>query len=283
MRPICVLRLAVSAGPDRVDTLSMADAYPHTPQYVDPPRGLAPSPPRVDIEITADPIRLLYADGSNWGVWSLNDALHHAHVCNVAVVEVDPQADPPGCQLLSRDRGHLGSQGQPHAGEPVRLYGKGGYDHGVVTIEAARQLGDRFFAHLAPVALDVNPPVYRLLVQEVSATDMAVKTALQRKADHRLSLRLLGLILAVTAAGIGIAHFASSSSGSANSACSALQATAQKENTAAQTFITAGDNAVGAVGARAYANTILDNPTCFSSAQHDNAQQVLGGLQAAGY
>lgn len=74
-------------------------------------RGLAPPEregfdiarndgPRVNGEITARTCRLIGVDGSQLGLFGVNDALRIAHTQNMDLVEIAPNADPPVCKVM---------------------------------------------------------------------------------------------------------------------------------------------------------------------------------------
>jgi len=56
--------------------------------------------PRVNDMITADPVRLVGADGEQAGVVSLREALMAAEDAGLDLVEVSPGAQPPVCKIL---------------------------------------------------------------------------------------------------------------------------------------------------------------------------------------
>jgi len=65
--------------------------------------------------ITADPVRLVAADGEMIGVVSLEEALNQADRAGLDLVEVSPNADPPVCKI--QDYGKLKYQEQKKKSE----------------------------------------------------------------------------------------------------------------------------------------------------------------------
>jgi translation initiation factor IF-3 len=83
-----------------------------------PPRSAAPpvrEGPRANELITADPIRLVDADGGMVGVVSLEEALKQAELAGLDLVEISPGADPPVCKI--QDYGKLKYQAQKKKSE----------------------------------------------------------------------------------------------------------------------------------------------------------------------
>jgi len=68
--------------------------------------------------ITADPVRLVAADGEMIGVVSLEEALNQADRAGLDLVEVSPNADPPVCKI--QDYGKLKYQEQKKKSEARR-------------------------------------------------------------------------------------------------------------------------------------------------------------------
>ena len=71
--------------------------------------------PRSNDSITADPVRVVDADGEMVGVISLKDALDLANEAGLDLVEVSPAADPPVCKIL--DFGKYKYEAQKKANE----------------------------------------------------------------------------------------------------------------------------------------------------------------------
>ena len=65
-------------------------------------RPILKNPHRTNLEITADPIRLVGEEegGLGNGVVSLRSALDAAHQRGVDLVEIAPGADPPVCRII---------------------------------------------------------------------------------------------------------------------------------------------------------------------------------------
>ncbi|MEE1159075.1 MAG: translation initiation factor IF-3 [Atopobiaceae bacterium] len=56
--------------------------------------------PRINEEINARTCRLIGADGSQLGVFGVNNALRIAEEQNMDLVEIAPNADPPVCKIM---------------------------------------------------------------------------------------------------------------------------------------------------------------------------------------
>jgi translation initiation factor IF-3 len=83
-----------------------------------PPRSAAApvrEGPRANELITADPIRLVDAEGGMVGVVSLEEALKQAERAGLDLVEISPGADPPVCKI--QDYGKLKYQAQKKKSE----------------------------------------------------------------------------------------------------------------------------------------------------------------------
>jgi translation initiation factor IF-3 len=66
------------------------------PRFVPPP----PDAHRINRHIRAPQVRLIGADGSQFGVVPLEDALRRAEEAQLDLVEVAPTAQPPVCRIL---------------------------------------------------------------------------------------------------------------------------------------------------------------------------------------
>ena len=56
--------------------------------------------PRINEEITARTCRLIDADGSQLGLFGVNDAMKRAREHGLDLVEIAPNAEPPVCKIL---------------------------------------------------------------------------------------------------------------------------------------------------------------------------------------
>lgn len=56
--------------------------------------------PRINEEITARTCRLIDADGSQLGLFGVNDAIKRAREHGLDLVEIAPNAEPPVCKIL---------------------------------------------------------------------------------------------------------------------------------------------------------------------------------------
>lgn len=71
--------------------------------------------PRVNEQITSDPVRVVNADGEMVGVITLKEGLEIAYQAGLDLVEVSPNADPPVCKVL--DYGKYKYEAQKKANE----------------------------------------------------------------------------------------------------------------------------------------------------------------------
>ncbi|MFQ5666735.1 MAG: translation initiation factor IF-3 [Candidatus Binatia bacterium] len=65
-------------------------------RFVPPP----PDPHRINRRIRSPQVRLVGADGTQYGVMSTEEALRRAEEAQLDLVEVAPTADPPVCRIL---------------------------------------------------------------------------------------------------------------------------------------------------------------------------------------
>ena len=66
------------------------------PRFVPPP----PDAHRINRHIRVPQVRLIGADGTQFGVVSIDDALRRAEEAQLDLVEVAPTAQPPVCRIL---------------------------------------------------------------------------------------------------------------------------------------------------------------------------------------